>query len=186
MMPKGDLPEGKQRIIEKDPVSGKIIGSKVIEFKEDEKAEEKVEGFTLTEVESKDEQPEVKKGRPKGIHTPISDEGRENLKKGAETRAKRKFKKENYKDNPLCALINVSTMTALNRTVLMDKPLNKLTLDDMSKISFGESIMYTIEYYLPAGLDADHPLLVLGMAFLGLGIKVVEVRNRKPKQEEFQ
>ena len=183
-MPKGDVPEGKQRIIEKDPITGKITGSKLIDFPQDEKAEEKLEGFKLTEVESKGEEAKpVKKGRPSGIHTPISEEGRENIKQSAITRSKRKFKKEKYRDNPICALINMTSMNMINRTILSDRE-NKLTVEDMNKISFGEAVVYTIDYYMPTGIDVDHPMLILGVACLGLGMKVMEIRNKPPKQPE--
>jgi hypothetical protein len=159
----------------RDPISGKIVGNKTVEFKEDKKAEQKMDEYKLEPVESKEEQEPIKNkgGRPKGIHTPLN-------KQAVEDRStqKKKFDKVKYKDNPVCKLINVTTYSMINKTFLSDK-IEKLTIDDMEKISFGESIMYVIDYYAPKGLNADHPILILGIAMLGLGIKTVELKSKK-------
>lgn len=179
IMPKG-IPEHGEKVIIKDPITGKITGSKVIEFPEDKKAEQKVEGFTLTEVEQKNSEISPKPhggGRPKGTGHPLSEEGAESRAKGLSP-GKKKFRKENYKDNPICKLINVTTVSTINKTFL-NTSLNKLTMADMEQLSFGESIMYIVDYYAPKGLDTEHPLLIMTFAILGLSMKIVELRNKQ-------
>jgi hypothetical protein len=169
---------GDKMVVIRDPVSGKITGNKKVEdksveFPEDKKAEEKIGSFTLTDVESKGEEPvKGKGGRPKGIHTPLSPEALEARTGGK----KKKFNKNDYKDNPICQLINVTTSNTINKTVLATA-LKKMTIEDMQKISFGESMMYVIDYYAPKGLDTDHPIVIMLIAILGLGMKVVELKN---------
>lgn len=177
-MPKG-IPNEGEKIITKDPITGKITGSKVITFKDSEKAENKREEFTLEEVSSKGEgeQPTRKHpgGRPKGIHTPLSPEAME-----ARTSKKKKFNANDYKENSIAKLINISIPNVINKTFLATKPL-KMTYEDMQKISFGESLLYVIDYYAPRGIDIDHPLIILTMAILGLSMKTIELANKKPE-----
>jgi hypothetical protein len=170
----------------RDPVTGKITGNKKpedreVEFKEDKKAESKIESFTLTDVDKKDEVEtpvKSKGGRPKGIHTPISEEGKENIKAGR----KKKFNKNEYKDNPICQLINVTTSNTINKT-LLSTSINKLSISDMQQMAFGESMMYVIDYYAPKGIDTDHPIVVMMIAILGLGMKVVELKGKTGNQQ---